>query len=82
MTLHEFLQHCSVNDYVGLYDMDTTDKTPRKSQYRFQIIPTPQTYFKIKNIPYGRIGRFLGYEVLSIHHTAKGYFVRIRGSRV
>lgn len=81
MTLHEFLYVVSRNDYIGIYDMDTRPDQKYKSRDRFQILPTKQSYFKVANIPYGRIGRYLDYKVVGICHTEKGYLVRIMSER-
>ena len=81
MTLYDFLKVASKDDYVGLYNMDTPYDKKYKSRKRFEEMPTQQTYFKIKNIPYGRICNFLDYEISSICHTDKGYFVRIHSHR-
>lgn len=77
MTLHEFLKVCCKDDYVGLYDMDTSPLDKYKSRKRFEVFPTEQSYFKIDNIPYGRIRYFLDKEICAINHTEKGYLVRI-----
>lgn len=81
MTLHEFLLICPRDNYVGLYDMDTRSDQEYKSRERFQILPTKQSYFKIGNIPYGRIRQYLDYKVVGICHTEKGFLVRIMSER-
>lgn len=81
MTLGEFLRVCSPGDFVGIYDMDTKFDQPRLKAERFQIIPTKQHYIKIGNLPYGRIARFLEYEVVHINHNEKGFFIRIHSQR-
>ena len=81
MTLQEFFKIANKDDYVGLYNMDTPFDKKYKSRKRFEEFPTQQTYFKIKNIPYGRICNFLDYEISSICHTNKGYLIRIHSQR-
>ena len=81
MKLGEFLRVCNRDDYIGIYDMDTRHDQPYKSADRFQIHPTKQHYMKIGKIPYGRIGRFLDYEIMMINHNEKGYFVRIHSQK-
>ena len=39
--------------------------------------PTPQNYYKVKNIPYGKIMYFLDKEVCAVNHTEKGSLIRI-----
>ena len=77
MTLHEFLRVCSGDDYVGILDLDCPFDKKGKSSERFETYPTQQNYFKVKNIPYGRIRWILDKEVCGICHTEKGMFVRI-----
>lgn len=77
MNLHEFLSVCDPNDYVGIWDIDGNPCREHKSKMRFEEQPTQQNYFKIKNIPYGRIAYKLEKEVHHINHTPKGYLVRI-----
>lgn len=81
MKLGEFLRVCNRDDYIGIYDMDTKYDQPYKSADRFQIHPTKQHYMKIGKIPYGRISRFLDYEIMMINHNEKGYFVRIHSQK-
>ena len=64
MTLHEFLKCCDDNDYVGIWDISSDICRKHKSRKRFQACPTQQQYFKIGNIPYGRIKHFLEKEIL------------------
>lgn len=77
MTLHEFMKVCGNDDYIGIYNMDTPIGKKNPSRKRFEEMPTQQNYFRIGNIPYERIGRFLDYEVIHINHTEKGFLVRI-----
>lgn len=77
MTLYEFLKCCDDNDYVGIWDISSDICRKHKSRKRFQACPTQQQYFKIGNIPYGRIKHFLEKEILMINHCDKGYLVRI-----
>uniref|UniRef100_A0AAU8B614 Uncharacterized protein n=1 Tax=Dulem virus 39 TaxID=3145757 RepID=A0AAU8B614_9CAUD len=77
MTLHEFLQVCSQEDYIGLWNVDVSATKPNKSRKRFEEQPTEQSYFKIGNIPYGRICNYLDMDILAINHTTKGYLVRL-----
>lgn len=77
MTLHEFLRVCNPKDYVGIWDIDGDPCRKNKSKKRFEERPAEQNYFKIENIPYGRIEYKLEKEVAGINHTAKGCLVRI-----
>lgn len=77
MTLHDFLSVCNPDDYVGIWDIDGNPTRKYMSKKRFEKQPTEQNYFKIKNIPYGRIEYKLEKEVLCINHTPKGFLVRI-----
>lgn len=77
MTLHEFLKCCDDADYVGIWDISGDLCRKHKSKKRFQKCPTQQRYFKIGNIPYGRIKCFLEKEIVMINHSDKGYLVRI-----
>lgn len=77
MTLQDFLKVVPKDNYIGIYDMDTRSDQKYKSRARFQILPTRQSYFKVGNIPYGRIGRYLEYNIVGICHTEKGFLVRI-----
>lgn len=81
MKLGEFLRVCNRDDYIGIYDMDTRYDQSYKSSERFQVHPTKQHYMKIGKIPYGRISRFLDYEIMTINHCEKGYYVRIHSQR-
>lgn len=81
MTLGEFLRVCSPKDFVGIYDMGTKYDQLYKTAERFQIHPTKQHYMKIGNIPYGRIARFLEFDIVQINHNEKGFFIRIQSQR-
>lgn len=76
MTVQEFLQVCRSDAYVGFWNMDYPANIERRSAKRYEIAPTPQTYSKIENLSYGRIGRYLSREVMNIDHTEKGFLVR------
>ena len=77
MTLHEFLIKCNKDDYVGIWDVSSHKDRKNQSRERFEQCPTKQSYFKIGNIPYGRIRYLLDKEVLCINHTEKGFLVRV-----
>lgn len=80
MTLHEFLKSCNKDDYVGIWDVDypvTTESERRKHKRPFEGRPNQQQYFKIGNIPYGKVMYFLDKEILCINHTEKGFLVKI-----
>lgn len=81
MTVHEFLQVCRPDAYIGLWNMDVPVNSKYCSAKRFETRPTQQSYFKVGNIPYGRIGRYLDREVLTIDHTEKGFLVRFYDKR-
>jgi len=71
------LQVCSKEDYIGIWNIDTPITKKNKSMKRFEVKPSEQNYFKIANIPYGRIMSFLDMDIFCIDHTKKGYMVRI-----
>lgn len=77
MTLKDFMQVCSPEDYIGIWDIDTPSTKKNKSKKRFEEQPSKQNYFKITNIPYGRIMYFLDKDIFHINHTEKGYLVRL-----
>lgn len=77
MTLHEFLKVCSWEEYVGIYNMDTSFNQSRKSSKRYEVQPTLQHYSKIKNIQYGQIRHFLDFEVIGARHNEKGIYIQI-----
>lgn len=77
MTLHELLNTCNRQTRVGIYNMDTPFDKSYKSRQRYEILPTPQTYSKIANIPYGRIRHFLDYDVVGIAHNETGLYIQI-----
>lgn len=77
MNLHDFLHVCDPNAYVGIWDVDGNPCREHKSKRKFEEQPTEQNYFKIRNIPYGRIADKLEKEVCCINHTSKGFLVRI-----
>lgn len=81
MTLYDFLTICGTNDYVGIYNMDTPCNKKHKSRKRFEEFPTQQSYFKVDNIPFGRIRNFLDYDITHVNHTEKGYLIRITSKR-
>ena len=76
MTLQEFLLVCSGDEYVGIWDISKS-LSDHKSRKRFEERPSEQSYFKIANIPYGRIRYFLNKEICGINHTEKGFLIRI-----
>ncbi len=77
MTLKELLSVMCKEDYVGIWDISYPINTKRKHKRQFEGQPTPQNYYKIKNIPYGKITYFLDKEVYAINHTEKGILIRI-----
>lgn len=77
MTLKEFLQVCSKNDYIGIWNIECSSLKEHKSRLLFEVQPTQQQYYKIGNIPYGRIMYLLDKDVYVVNHTQKGYLVRI-----
>lgn len=77
MTLKDFLEVCNKKDYIGIWNISGNPLKEHKSRSRFEEQPTQQSYFKIENLPYGRIQYFLDYDVYCINHTEKGYLVRI-----
>lgn len=78
MILGELLERLCPNDYIGIWDMEYPASTrSRKYKRPFEEMPTEQRYFKVKNIPYGRIQYFLKHDVYVINHTKKGLLVRI-----
>ena len=77
MTLHEVLCRMSEQEYVGIWDISYPTSTNLKHRRRFEGQPTPQTYYKVGNIPYGKVRYFLDKEVIGINHTEKGILIRI-----
>lgn len=77
MTLKELLSVMCKEDYVGIWDISYPYRPERKHKRQFEGRPTPQNYYKIKNIPYGKVMYFLDKEVCGINHTAKGVLIRI-----
>lgn len=78
MKLGELLEHLCPNDYIGIWDIEYPVSTrPRRYKRPFEERPTQQRYFKVKNIPFGRIQYFLKHDVYGICHTEKGLLVRI-----
>lgn len=69
MRLIDLLQKLAPETLVGLWNID--DKRDK--------CPTPQTYQKVKNIPWGKISNIIDYEVLAICVNEKngGLFVRV-----
>lgn len=77
MTLHEFLTVCNKEEYIGIWDISVVANNRKANRKNFGECPTEQNYFKIANIPYGRIMYLLHKEVFAINHTAKGFLVRV-----
>lgn len=77
MTLKELLSVMHKEDYVGIWDISYPIRSERKHKRPFEGQPTPQSYYKIKNIPYGKIMYFLDKEVFGINYTDKGVLIRI-----
>lgn len=78
MKLLELLEHLCPDDYVGIWNIEYSVSTrSRKHPRPFEEQPTEQRYFKVKNIPYGRIQYFLNHDVYIINHTNKGLLIRI-----
>lgn len=69
MTLLDLLQKLSPDTLVGIWNID--DKREK--------CPTPQTYQKVKNIPWSKIQNIVKYEVLVICVNEKnnGLFIRV-----
>lgn len=77
MTLKELLSVMCKEDYVGIWDISYPIRPERKHKRQFEGQPTPQNYYKVKNIPYGKIMYFLDKEVCAVNHTEKGSLIRI-----
>lgn len=77
MKLINLLEVLCKEDFVGIWNMEYPVSTKRKYKRPFEEYPTQQKYFKVKNIPYGRIQYFMNYDVYAINHTSKGLLVRI-----
>lgn len=77
MTLKELLSVMCKEDYVGIWDVSYPIGSERKHKRQFEGQPTPQNYYKVKNIPYGKIMYFLDKEVCAVNHTEKGILIRI-----
>lgn len=77
MTLKELLSVMCKEDYVGIWDISYPINSGRKYRRPFEGQPTPQNYYKVKNIPYGKIMYFLDKEVCAVNHTEKGVLIRI-----
>lgn len=80
MKLYEFLKICDANDYVGIWNVDASNKE-RRSLKRFETCPPKQSYSKVGNIPYGRIADYLDMDVLHINHNEKGILIRIHNRK-
>lgn len=77
MTLKELLSVMCKEDYVGIWDISYPISSGRKYKRPFEGQPTPQNYYKIKNIPYGKIMYFLDKEVYAVNHVEKGILIRL-----
>lgn len=80
MKLHDFLKVCNENDYVGIWDISGNPSKKYKNRLRFEERPTEQSYFKIGNIPYGRIMYLLDKEICGISYTKKGYLIKLHNA--
>lgn len=69
MRLLDLLQKLAPDTLVGIWNID--DKRDK--------CPTPQTYQKVKNIPWGKIREIVEYEVFAINVNEKnnGLFIRV-----
>lgn len=69
MQLIDLLEKLAPNTLIGIWNID--DKREK--------CPTPQTYQKVQNIPWGKIRNVFDYEVLSIcvNEKGNGLFVRV-----
>ncbi len=69
MSLCDLLQKLSFDTLVGIWNID--DKRAKR--------PTPQTYQKVRNLPWSKIGRIINYEVMAIcvNSDSGGLFVRV-----
>ena len=77
MKLYEFLKVCGREEYIGIWLIYPSADIKYNSKRPFGKRPTQQQYYKIGNIPYGKIANYLDYDVLGVNHTEKGYLVRI-----
>ena len=68
MRLIELLQKLSRETIVGIWDID--DKHSK--------CPTPQTYQKVNNIPFGKIKNIVDYDVFAICVNEKNNGILIR----
>lgn len=74
MTLKELLSVMCKEDYVGIWDISYPIRPEGKYKRQFEKQPTPQNYYKVKNIPYGKIMFFLDKEVCGVNHVEKRNF--------